>query len=103
MDINKPFSKANIKNINMPMDPKNTDCYIEDLRVGSSDKIAIVLAKEDDITVFSWDIIENAEYDVYDVSANYEVLWDSDGTIYIIDEQSLIFTHEKFKSRSFTF
>jgi len=64
-----------------------------------------VLAKEDgdEITVFSWDIIENAEYDVYDVSTNFEVLWDSEGRIYIVDESSLIFTEERFKSRSFTF
>lgn len=68
------------------MDPDNSECYIEDLRVGSSNQIAIVLAKEGEMTVFSWDIIENAEYDVYDVSVNFEVLWDSTGSIYIIDE-----------------
>ena len=103
MDINLPFSKDNIQNINLKIDPKETDSYIDELRVGSSDQIAIIIAKEDEYTIFSWDIIENAEYDVYDTSANFEVLWDGSGRIYIIDEQSLIFTNERVVSRCFTF
>ena len=28
MDINQPFGRANVKNINMRMDPKETECFI---------------------------------------------------------------------------
>ena len=68
------------------MDPKESECFIDDLRVGSSNQIAIVIQNEEAITVFSWDIIENAEFDVYDVGPNFEILWDSTGSIYIIDD-----------------
>jgi len=56
---------------------------------------------EDQNTVFSWNVTEDAEYEAYDVGKKHDVIWDSKGIPIIVTDRKVILTKERCSVKVF--
>jgi hypothetical protein len=83
----------NFVQVNFRQDNIEKFSYFRDLRTSSDPDmfVFIVYQSPNKNSIFTWFIKDNAEAEAYDVSDEYELLWDKLGNLYIITENKVIF------------
>ena len=84
----KKFIQANFRQDNI-----EKFSYFKDLRTASDPNMFVFIVHQSpgNNSIFTWFTKENAEAEAYDVSEEYELLWDKLGNLYIITDNKVIF------------
>lgn len=97
-DLKEPFEvdgEANCQRLDIAVDLRGGK-YVKDIRTGRDpDTVAVILAQmgQDMDTILLWDMQDNNELQLFEVSQPYEILWDSRGLMYIVESDKVIISN----------
>ena len=70
---------------------------IKDVRVGHNKNVMVIIVEQSNQqdSIIIWNTVKNIEKENFDITEDYEILWDSDGNPYIQTNDRTIFTRER--------
>jgi len=97
-DLKEPFEvsgETNGQHLNIAVDLRGGK-YVKDIRTGRDpETVAVILAQmgQDMDTILLWDMQNNNELQIFEVAQPYEILWDSRGSMYIVESDKVIISN----------
>jgi len=73
------------------------------VRTGTNENIITITVDQTDgqNTIFSWNVLEDAEYEAFDVGEKFDILWDAKGIPIIVTDKNVILTKERCSVKVF--
>ena len=84
-------------------DIENHKSHIKSVKTGTNEHIITIIVDqaEGQNTIFSWNVLEDAEYEAFDVGVKFDIIWDNKGIPIIITDKNVILTKERCSVKVF--